>query len=159
MNAFNFNNTLVVKEEDHSKRDCLVVVVLSHGEQNKIFCSDSDYRPEDLWNPFTADQCPTLAGKPKLFFIQACRGDQFDSGTKLARTQTDSHKVSDKSPYVIPNRADFLIVFSTAPGYYSWRNTQDGSWFIQTLTTVLSEFKDQKDLLSMMTVVTRRVSD
>ncbi len=135
------------------------MVVLSHGEHDKIFCSDSDYRPEDLWNPFTADKCPTLAGKPKIFFIQACRGDQLDSGTKLTRTQTDSrsHAGQDKSPYVIPNRADFLIVFSTAPGYYSWRNTQEGSWFIQTLTTVLSEYKNQKDLLSMMTIMTRRV--
>ncbi len=135
------------------------MVVLSHGEQDTIFCSDSDYKPEALWNPFTADKCPTLAGKPKIFFIQACRGNDVDSGTKLTRTQTDSqsHKGSDETAYAIPNRADFLIVFSTPPGYHSYRN-EDGSWFIQTLTRVLSDFfKNKKDLLSMMTIVIREV--
>ena len=27
--------------------------------------------------------------------------------------------------------ADFLIAYSTVPGFYSWRNTTQGSWFIQ----------------------------
>ena len=29
---------------------------------------------DDLINQFSSDNCPALAGKPKLFLIQACRG-------------------------------------------------------------------------------------
>ena len=29
------------------------------------------------------------------------------------------------------NVADFLLAHSTVAGYYSWRNTASGSWFIQ----------------------------
>jgi len=126
----------------------------------KIFCEDADYRPEDLWNPFTADRCPSLAGKPKIFLIQACRGDQLDAGTMLkrtSRTQVDSFSQQEKN-YVVPNRADFLVVFSTVPGYYSWRNTTDGSWFIQSIVRTLTAYKDRKDLLSMMTIVAREVA-
>ncbi|ODN05844.1 Caspase-1 [Orchesella cincta] len=148
-----------LRKEDHSESDCLMIVVLSHGEKNKIYCSDSDYKPEMLWDAFTADVCPTLAGKPKIFWIQACRGDQLDAGTKLrSRTQTDSLPQKDSMNYVVPNRADFLIVYSTVEGYYSWRNTIEGSWFVQSLTKVISNYKNKKDLLSMMTIVCREVA-
>jgi len=28
----------------------------------------------------------------------------------------------------LPSEADFLYAYSTVPGYYSWRNSQRGSW-------------------------------
>lgn len=55
---------------DHSDHDALVVVVLTHGEHGILYAHDSVYKPESLWTAFTADKCKTLAGKPKLFFIQ-----------------------------------------------------------------------------------------
>lgn len=57
---------------DHTDNDCLVIAVLSHGEHGIIYAKDGVYKPESLWTPFTADKCQTLAGKPKLFFIQVC---------------------------------------------------------------------------------------
>ncbi|KAF7409754.1 hypothetical protein HZH68_004135 [Vespula germanica] len=56
--------------EDHTDADCLIVTVMSHGESTLLHSADSLYSADMLWTPFTADQCPTLAGKPKLFFIQ-----------------------------------------------------------------------------------------
>lgn len=55
---------------DHADCDCLVVVVMSHGLPNKIFAYDKEYDVDLLWNQFTPDNCPSLTGKPKLFFIQ-----------------------------------------------------------------------------------------
>jgi caspase-like apoptosis-related cysteine protease len=46
------------------------LAVLSHGKEDKIYSRDGYYEEETLKAPFTADKCPTLAGKPKLFFIQ-----------------------------------------------------------------------------------------
>ena len=46
-------------------------------------------------------------------------------------------------------------------GYYSWRNTAKGSWFIQTLTDELTKSlssSDDVDLSRVLTVVTRRVA-
>ena len=57
----------------HSDADCIFVAVLSHGELGILYASDHAYKPDRLWSPFNAERCPTLAGKPKLFFIQACR--------------------------------------------------------------------------------------
>ncbi|KAF2898556.1 hypothetical protein ILUMI_07627 [Ignelater luminosus] len=141
---------------NHSDSDCILVAVLTHGEHGILYAKDSAYKPEILWTPFTADKCPTLAGKPKLFFIQACQGDKLDPGVTLAsRTQTDGHPTNT---YRIPSQADFLIAYSTIPGFYSWRNTTRGSWFIQALCAELSENGYVHDLLAILTFVSRRVA-
>lgn len=91
------------------------MAILSHGEQGIIFAKDGAYKPDDsLWGQFTGDKCITLAGKPKLFFIQACQGDRFDGGVQLQRrsTQVDG----SGSSFKIPIYADFLIAYSTIPG-------------------------------------------
>lgn len=141
--------------EDHSDADCILIAVLSHGELGILYASDHAYKPDRLWTQFNAEQCPSLAGKPKLFFIQACQGDQLDGGVRLDPvTQTDSSAMS----YKIPTHADFLIVYSTIPGFYSWRNTTAGSWFVQALCHVLQRKGREKDLLSNLTHVARKVA-
>ncbi|KAG8228019.1 hypothetical protein J437_LFUL003654 [Ladona fulva] len=142
-------------QDDHSESDCLIVSVLSHGEKDIIYTKDSAYRTDSLWTPFTADKCPSLAGKPKIFFIQACQGDKFDSGVLLRRTETDG---SPSSQYSIPVHADFLVAYSTIPGYFSWRNASKGSWFIQALCQELEERGDEIDILTLMTFVCQRVA-
>ena len=66
--------------ENYSKRDysndsCFVCFIMSHGDNGKILCSDEmliDLK-KDIIKPFQMSK--TLVNKPKLFFIQACRGD------------------------------------------------------------------------------------
>lgn len=55
---------------DHSKSDCLAMVVLSHGLKGFVYGVDDFVEIEDLLSPFKGDRCPSLVGKPKLFFIQ-----------------------------------------------------------------------------------------
>lgn len=143
--------------DDHSDADCIFVSVLSHGELGILYAADQPYKPDRLWAHFNAEKCPTLAGKPKLFFVQACQGDQLDCGVKLrnvGHTATDSNAMS----YKIPSHADFLIAYSTIPGFYSWRNTTAGSWFVQAICHVLQRQGTTKDLLSNMTRVARKVA-
>lgn len=58
-------------KDDHSNNDCLAVTVLTHGINSQfIYAKDNLYPVEFLWDLFTADKCPSLAAKPKIFFIQ-----------------------------------------------------------------------------------------
>ena len=126
---------------DHSNFDALIVVLLSHGEKGDLICTTDGgtIRLEQITALFTADRCPTLAGKPKLFFIQACRGTRLDSGVLV--TDSPSRITPEKSsPFLLPTQADFFLFFSTVAGHYAWRNTSTGSWFIQDLCFVLDSF-------------------
>lgn len=143
---------------DHSHNDCLLIAILSHGELGFIYAKDIQYKLENIWSPFVANRCPSLAGKPKLFFIQACQGDQLDGGvTMVNRTETDSGSGSTMN-YKIPTHADFLIAYSTIPGFYSWRNTTKGSWFMQSLCAELQRNGKAYDILTLLTFVTQRVA-
>lgn len=92
------------------------MAVLSHGDLGLIYAHDAAYKADNLWQNFAADKCPSLAGKPKMFFIQACQGDRLDGGVTLKeRTETDG---LPNTTFRIPNQADFLIAYSTIPGLY-----------------------------------------
>ena len=60
----------VAVDIDHTKSDCFVMFLLSHGNLGTVYAYDAPYPTQKLWEPFTANRAPSLAGKPKLFFIQ-----------------------------------------------------------------------------------------
>lgn len=142
--------------QDHSEADCLVVIIMTHGENGLLAPRDSHilYNVDLLWTPFTADKCLTLAGKPKLFFIQACRGKKLDGGIK-AYKERRSQFDSSPSSFKIPTHADFLIAYSSIEGFYSFRNKDTGSWFIQSLC---KELNATDNLLQILTRTIRRVT-
>lgn len=53
------------------------------------------------------------------------------------------------SPNCVPHRC---------AGYYSWRNTVSGSWFIQSLCETISKYGNQLELLHIMTRVNHKVA-
>ncbi|CAO1419850.1 unnamed protein product [Diamesa serratosioi] len=160
-----------VSKEDHSDNDCLWVTVMTHGKENgKISSADDDYNVQELWENFLGKKCKSLIGKPKLFFIQACRGKMVDRGVFLLQPNqmvSDAFSLQlasdtvDASPtemvFVIPRLADLLVMYSTAEGHYAFRNSQDGSWFIQAICEELKT-NPQDDLMRMLTAVNRRVA-
>ncbi|XP_078117195.1 caspase-3-like isoform X2 [Sander vitreus] len=111
-------------KEDHSKSASFACVLLSHGDEGVIYGTDGFEKLEKLAEYFKGDRCKSLVGKPKLFFIQTCRGAELDNGI-------EADSVDAQTSERIPVEADFLYAYSTAPGYYSWRNTTNGSWFMQ----------------------------
>ena len=38
---------------------------------------------DDIINKLLPTDCPGLAGRPKLLFVQACRGEKTDAGTEM----------------------------------------------------------------------------
>ena len=55
-----------------------VVVLMSHGDTGYIYGTDDEkVKLKDIQAEFEGNKCPKLQGKPKLFFIQACRGSKY----------------------------------------------------------------------------------
>ncbi|XP_010740777.3 caspase-3-like [Larimichthys crocea] len=142
-----------VSQEDHSARSSFACVLLSHGDEGLIYGTDGPEKFENLTQYFKGDRCKTLVGKPKLFFIQACRGSDLDGGALI-----EADSVDVQTTERIPVEADFLYAYSTAPGYYSWRNTSCGSWFMQSLCEMLQRYRKELELMQIMTRVNRKVA-
>lgn len=151
-------------EEDHRERDCICFVFLTHGKLNEIYAYDKSYSMDSIFVYLTPDKCSSLTGKPKLFFVQACRGDAKDSGAvvrsiRSSSIEFDSFTAKEKPrPYTIPLYTDFFIGYATLPGFVSWRNPETGSPYIRELCSIFNEQWQSEDIYTMMTRVTRQVA-
>ena len=61
---------LLVAGEDYSDADCFVCAILSHGEEGYVYGTNGRVTIDSIIKNFKGDASPSLAGKPKMFFIQ-----------------------------------------------------------------------------------------
>lgn len=162
--------------EDHKNYDCFVLCLMSHGQDGEFYGADGQTVPIDTVRDFFSNaRCSTLKGKPKIIFIQACRGGEKEKGVAADAPQSptqpsrqpsthDDEESSDrgynfKLSKAIPEHADILIANSTISGYASFRNPRDGSRFVRCIVEVFREYAGHEDLLSMLTMVNQRISE
>ena len=138
-----------------SRYDAFVCFILSHGSEGGIYgVDDKTITVDDIVTNFKT--CETLAGKPKLFFIQACQGRNQDSGINV---DADSHPVGQPvAPLRLPSGSDVLLAHSTVAGYEAYRNRQAGSWFIRTLMEKLEENAHKMHLMDILTLVNNTIA-
>ena len=140
---------------NHENYDSFVCCILTHGKLGSIYGTDGELvNFNDIVKLFQGNFCPSLVNKPKLFFVQACRGKNPDKGVSEQK-DNGPEKVNNS----LPIEADFLLGYSSPPGYALLRSTEHGSWYISKLCEVLVDNSTQQDLLSMLTMVTNKVSD
>ncbi|ROI15114.1 Caspase-6 [Anabarilius grahami] len=147
---------------NHADADCFVCIFLSHGENGHIYAYDEKIEIQEITDLFKGDMCRSLVGKPKIFILQACRGDKHDEPV-IPMDVVDSQAVNDVVVdagvlYTLPAGADFLMCYSVAEGYYSHRETVNGSWYIQDLCEILRRYGSSLEFTEILTLVNRKVS-
>ncbi|XP_078397917.1 caspase-6-like [Cetorhinus maximus] len=154
-----------VATSNHSDADCFLCVFLSHGENNHIFAFDAKISLQEITERFRGDKCPSLVGKPKIFVIQACRGDKHDEPV-MPMDEMDAIQpvvnevvVDAGTMPTLPAGADFIMCYSVAEGFYSHRETINGSWYIQDFCELLKHLGSQIEFTEFLTLVNRKVSE
>lgn len=101
--------------KDHSNKNSFVCCLLSHGVHGGIYGSDSELLELGLiTSQFKGTACRSLMNKPKLFFIQACRGRDFDTGAQADAVRNSEEEALRHSAE--PNEGHFLLGYATPPG-------------------------------------------
>ena len=140
-----------ISKKDFSSYDAFICFISSHGNKDGIAGTDGEFiTKDDIIEPFK--KCKTLEGKPKLFFIDSCRGEKEDTGDRQAKVVAN---YAHPSP---PFEADILVAFSTVDGYLSYKTKGLGSEFITKLTKVLNKHAHSMNLTDMLTIVNNEVS-
>jgi hypothetical protein len=125
---------------NYAQVDSLVVVIMSHGAQDKIEMADG--KSVHLWNDIVYKFRGVLPHKPKIFIVQACQ--EFKS--------SEVENQGSSSAGVMP---DTLVCFPTQPGTLANRDIYLGGWFIYCFTKVLMENAHNTHLLDMLKMVCR----
>ncbi len=123
--------------------------MLSHGERECVYGTDEEQVSlRELTLPFKSGRAPTLAGKPKMFFIQACQGKEYQSGAvpcppRPSQEGGDRETMEEDAGSVagetVPFDADFLLGMATVQDCKSFRNILSGSIYIQELCRQLEK--------------------
>ena len=166
----NLNKSLLTKEldamasKDHSRYDCFVLWLMSHGDKDLVYGSDGEeILLETVRELFSNSSCRSLDGKPKVFFIQACRGDrdefvESDKPNPAPQKSLPLSKGCEAANQVSHSRTHFLEAYSTVDGFVSYRNKDQGSYYVQCLDEVFRERVKEDDVATMLTEVNRRVN-
>ncbi|XP_023187210.1 caspase-2 isoform X2 [Xiphophorus maculatus] len=174
------------RRSEHRTVDSCVVCLLSHGVEGAIYGTDGQLIQLDwVFEAFDNAHCPLLQNKPKMFFIQACRGDEMDCGVEQldgpGRTSSPSCEQRDAGreaegdadprqrrdvgrPRIkLPQRSDMICGFASLKGQRictaAMRNTKRGSWFIQELNTALRLHARDTHLSDMLVQVNARIKE
>ena len=123
-----------LNKQDHSEYDSLVVCVSSHGNQRAIYGSDSvEVKRNEFCNLIKS--CPSLKGKPKLFFIQACRLPVVDADSNKDGQEGDAAPITMS----LHPDADILIANASTPDNEAYISPVQGSWFVMSLKRKLTD--------------------
>ncbi|XP_075965121.1 caspase-2 isoform X2 [Anarhichas minor] len=170
------------RRPDHRTVDSCVVCLLSHGVEGGIYGTDGQLLQLDwVFESFDNAHCPLLQNKPKMFFIQACRGEEMDCGVEQidgpVRTCSPSCEQRDAGregqgdansrqrgdmgrPRIkLPQRSDMICGFASLKGTAAMRNTKRGSWFIQELNTTLRLHARDTHLADIMVQVNSHIKE
>uniref|UniRef100_A0A8C3C6E3 Caspase-8 n=1 Tax=Cairina moschata TaxID=8855 RepID=A0A8C3C6E3_CAIMO len=146
-------------KKDYSNMDCFVCFILSHGEKDKIKGTDHEFvNIKDLLTCFSGSNCPSLAGKPKLFFIQACQGSVGHPAVTV-KEDCSGHLKMDAIPLPsIPDQADVLVGMATVEDFECYRCIKTGSVYIQCLCDKMKLLCPlRKDIVTILTEVNKEV--
>ena len=153
-----FNESTLMKPD--SVHDSFVCCILSHGAEGKIVPNNKRHAHvhlKEIVEPLV-DKCPHLKDKPKMFFIQACRGSDARSIKTKDTLETveegyRDHSEDEAKELEIPKfGADFFFGFATLPGFVAHRS-DDGSPYIKLLCRTLCEHGMNTNLVTMHTML------
>ncbi|XP_074102155.1 caspase-1-like isoform X2 [Cotesia typhae] len=141
-----------VADMDHTQHNCLLIVVMTHGDLGILYAYDKMYHANDIWSFFTPENCPSLVDKPKLFFIQACQGHSSfrnEQGSWFIRTvcrqlreRATKEDILTVLTYVIQRVAlDFV---SNAPGKPKLHEKKQTPCIISRLTKLLQFYSENE---------------
>ncbi|KAM9651180.1 caspase-2 [Trichechus inunguis] len=133
----------------HRLTDSCIVALLSHGVEGAIYGVDGKLlQLQEVFRLFDNANCPSLQNKPKMFFVQACRGDETDRGVDQqdGKSQAGSPGCEESDASTegllktrLPTRSDMICGYACLRGTAAMRNTKRGSWYIEALARVFCE--------------------
>jgi hypothetical protein len=180
----------VAETVDFSNYSCFACFIMSHGDSHGAVYG-IDWNTVDLERDIVSifRECKQLEGKPKLFFVQACRGAFYTSVIEMDH-EPENHSIAwpairgaeggrdkdrsrrgdrdeeeaDARRSVVKQLGDIIVHFATIEQYVAIRSKNKGSAFIRSLCEVLEEnarapIDKQLEVEKLLKTVNNRVGD
>ncbi|CAG2236484.1 unnamed protein product [Mytilus edulis] len=127
--------------ENYKSYYSFMVFLMAHGSQFGVVTADKGKKKitisvDEIMEFFKNDKIPNFVGKPKMFFIQSCRGNSIQE----TFVQPDNDDDETLERISAPTDADIFIAYATTEGHKAFRHKHFGSMFIYEC---IKKFKEQ----------------
>lgn len=162
MNSMNQTLLEVARWQKHRNCDSFICILVSRGNSQSIFCTDhtfSGFPLEQIKKHFTADSCPGLLGKPKLFFIQSYIVPENEQEcTSLLEVDGNGENISAK--VTIPQAADILWSHCKVDVSALEQSPASSSYYLRCLAELLrNPYKRKLCILAIHMELNKKVYD
>jgi len=129
---------------------CLICAISSHGNENdEILTKCTSWVPlVDFVEPFSDTKCESLRGKPKVFIVQACRGNKKEKDGNYYTPSKMNNGI---------NFRDTVFAFSTIPDHVSVRNETTGSHYISNIVEAFKAGRNE-EIQKVLTLANSKTS-
>ncbi|XP_046724719.1 caspase-6-like [Silurus meridionalis] len=93
--------------------------------------------------------------------LQACAGEKHENAvTGMMAVDGDDDEVVEEAANIctIPAGSDFIMCYSVAPGFFSYRDPNSGTFYIQDLCETLKQHGPTMEFTEILTLVNMKVS-
>ncbi|NXO20475.1 CFLAR regulator, partial [Cisticola juncidis] len=164
LNMYSMNQTLLeaARWQKHRNCDSFVCILVSRGNSQSMFCTDhtfSGFPLELIKKHFTADSCPGLLGKPKLFLIQTYVVPENEQEcTSLLEVDGNYDSISAKVS--IPHAADIFWSHCKVDVSTLEQSPTSSSYYLRCLAELLrNPYKRKLCILSIHMELNKKVYD
>ena len=131
------------------------LIISSHGgEGDVVYGTDGgEVKVHDLKKRFYATNCPSLAGIPKVFMIDACRRRKREG---VHRSTPKAAPQSTSSTNTMGNK-DTADIMTISRDHSAGYNENEGSFFIEAFIKVLKKVSADENLTDVMNKVKKKM--
>ena len=134
------------------------LIILSHGGEGDVVYGMDGQKVEvhQLKELFYTRNCPSLAGIPKIFMIDACRGSRNEEAHDF---ETKSATQGANRGFFVRDSADFYTIFPSTQGTTTGIHPVQGSNLTRNFVNVVKNLKNKKSFEEIMITVRNWVSE
>ena len=131
-------------------------IILSHGgEGDVVYGTDgNEVEVHQLKELFYARNCRSLAGIPKIFLIDACRGSRNE---RVYRPETKCATKSSNRRGIVTDSADFYTIFASTRGTTAGIHPVQGSNLTRNFVGAIKKADPDKKFEEIMKEVQRNI--
>ncbi|XP_072902757.1 CASP8 and FADD-like apoptosis regulator a isoform X2 [Hemitrygon akajei] len=150
------------EQNDLAALDCFVCCIISRGTQDCILAVDGNEPGlpfKQIQHYFKGQQCRSLVGKPRLFFVQDFLRAAANGELELPSAQSNGDLIQVDGNHceeLVPQEADVLWCCCQVSQSLLHQAPQQPSSFMRTLSEYLRKYQHKSDLISILTEVNRK---
>ena len=146
---------------------CIILIFAGHGcEGDCLWTQDGKkvHITSQVVTPLLPKQAMEIGAIPKIFLIDACRGDKKTQTVVVPRSSSSPKPVEEVQPrggslceMRVPEEGNFMIAYSTLPQHKAYEDPEKGGVWLSTLAKLLTEGKSLNSLECLLTDVNEEI--